>query len=353
MGTQQGLVRAATIALWVLVLCDCSAASTKPRGAANNGTQTGNAGSVASSGSAGTTGDTGSFGNATGSGPSLGTAQPSQPAAPTGTVSKINTRTLEELGRYKTRPDGQGRPSRTSVAQDGDVAVANRDGGVTKIYASLEKCKDKNGNGKIDTSTGKADVKAWGEDECVAWHTPIAYYSNRPMAWAPPSAPDAPAKLWTSAANTCSASACSVDVMRLNGETGVIEDTITVGGLNGVDFISASSFGGAGGGLLGSFLSAAGFAGTGVANYGAYGGASDARGNLWLFIANTTQLVRIDAASLQFRVWSVPMGNGYGITVDHVGRVFICGALGVSRFDPATELWETTSVRSRSASTAV
>src|SRR5690349_5086458 len=52
------------------------------------------------------------------------------------TLSKINTRTLTEEGRYRTRPDGSGNPSRTSVSIDGKaVVVANRMGGVTKFWS--------------------------------------------------------------------------------------------------------------------------------------------------------------------------------------------------------------------------
>ena len=42
-----------------------------------------------------------------------------------GTVSKIRTETMVEEGRYLTRPDGAGDPSRTSVSLRGNVAVAN------------------------------------------------------------------------------------------------------------------------------------------------------------------------------------------------------------------------------------
>src|SRR5690349_784454 len=42
------------------------------------------------------------------------------------TISKINTQTMVEEGRYITRPDSNGNPSRTSVNLSGDVAVANR-----------------------------------------------------------------------------------------------------------------------------------------------------------------------------------------------------------------------------------
>ncbi|MFY0531921.1 hypothetical protein [Nannocystis pusilla] len=77
-----------------------------------------------------------------------------------GTVSKIDTFTGVEVGRYVTGPDTSGLgdanngPSRTSVNLYGDAAVANRNGGVTKIAARLEDCPDTNGNGVADTSTG-------------------------------------------------------------------------------------------------------------------------------------------------------------------------------------------------------
>src|SRR5688572_21987906 len=76
------------------------------------------------------------------------------------TLSKLDTRTMTEVGRYPTRPDNAGNPSRTSVSIDGKaVVVANRSGGITKVWARPEYCEDKNGNGMIDTSTGKNDVK--------------------------------------------------------------------------------------------------------------------------------------------------------------------------------------------------
>ena len=59
-----------------------------------------------------------------------------------GTVSKNNTRTLVEEGRYITRPDKGG------------------------------------------TSTDKTDVKAWGSDDCVAWYTDFPDATvQRPVAW--------------------------------------------------------------------------------------------------------------------------------------------------------------------------
>ena len=88
------------------------------------------------------------------------------------TLSKIDTRSMAEVGRYITRADQQGNPSRTSASIDAKaVAVANRAGGLMKVWARPEYCTDKNGNGKIDTSTGKADLLPFDMDECVAWFT--------------------------------------------------------------------------------------------------------------------------------------------------------------------------------------
>jgi DNA-binding beta-propeller fold protein YncE len=88
-----------------------------------------------------------------------------------GTVSKIDTRTHEELGRYRTGGDYMD-PSRTAVNRDGHVVVANRGySSATRILAS--DCPDTNGDGTVRTSTGGDDILAWGEDECVTWNTPV------------------------------------------------------------------------------------------------------------------------------------------------------------------------------------
>lgn len=102
------------------------------------------------------------------------------------TISKLNVETGEELGRYKTGP-GENQwydPSRTTVDQDGNVWVGNRNGKtVTKVgLLEWDQCIDRNGNGVIDTSTGATDVKDWNgtdedglgitnaQDECILQH---------------------------------------------------------------------------------------------------------------------------------------------------------------------------------------
>ena len=97
-----------------------------------------------------------------------------------GTVSKIDTVSYAELGRYEIpavdwniKPDENG-PSRTSVDSEGSVYAGARFGnGITKVSAAGEDCPDTNGDGAVTTSAGANDVLAAGEDDCVLWTTNI------------------------------------------------------------------------------------------------------------------------------------------------------------------------------------
>jgi len=255
-----------------------------------------------------------------------------------GTVSKINTETMMEEGRYLTSPNGSGLPSRTSVSGSGAMAVANRgraandlgtESGVTKIYSGDVACPDTNMNGMVDTSTGKADVKPWGQDECVAWHVPLDWVSNRAIAWAPSPAPDAPEVLWTAgvpAPGNCQDAACDFTVLQLEGGNGAVTHTVQITGLSGVNMLNSGG----------------NFAGLAIGNYGPYGGAADQGGNFWVFNGQTTDLIYVDAADPQtWRAWPIDQGNGYGITIDPQGNVHVCGHFGVSKFSPGSQTWQT------------
>jgi len=222
------------------------------------------------------------------------------------TVSKINTESLVEEGRYLTRPDGSGNPSRTSVNLNGDAIIANRSGGVTKYYARVEDCSD-----PLNTSSGSADVKPW-PDGCVAWHTPMVYASQRPVAWSAGEFDSSTCryeqtKVWTSGANSP-----AIDVVLLDGETGVIEQTVPLPG-------------------------------TVVANfYGIYGGAVDSGDNFWGSQLSVGHLVRVDRQT--FTVEAFPMAvSGYGMAVDRNDRVWTCSST-VGRFDYPSQTWETNAV---------
>lgn len=151
-----------------------------------------------------------------------------------GTLTKLNTQTMIEEGRYITRPDQNGSPSRTSVNLSGDVAVANRNGGITKVYARLEDCKDQNGTPGIQTSANKDNILPWGQEECVAWYTAFPQYnSQRPVAWTAGDFNEGTCtfsnqKVWSSGRTVNDV----VEVVRLDGDTGALEATIPIPGID-------------------------------------------------------------------------------------------------------------------------
>ena len=94
-----------------------------------------------------------------------------------GTVSKVDTRTGKECGRYRTGPKSNGSPSRTTVDIKGNCWVGNRQTGTVVKLGLYEngQYEDRNGNGIIETSqdlngdgniTGE-EILPWGKDECV------------------------------------------------------------------------------------------------------------------------------------------------------------------------------------------
>ncbi len=223
---------------------------------------------------------------------------------PEGTISKIDTVTMEELGRYQAKP-ANGDPSRTSVNLDGDVVVANRNGGIAKFFARESDCNESNGQPGIQTSTGANDVLAWGEEECLAWYLPLACNSNRPVAWTRGQFSEASCtfedeKLWT---------ACDGEVLLIDGESGEVEETIPV-----PEFA---------GGLV-------------------YGGAADGNNNFWglnLYGGANDYLFRVDFESLETQSWPLGPLRGYGIALDREGRPWTCGGGGAARFNLDDATW--------------
>jgi len=231
-----------------------------------------------------------------------------------GTISKIDTQTVTEVGRFQTGPDTLGSPSRTSVSLSGHVAVANRNGGITKIFATEESCQDTNGTPGIQTSSD-AVALPWDEEECRAWHIPFDYSSQRPVAWAPGT--------WNS--STCSwenemlwtagriGNGTTDHVILIDGDAGVVVDTVDVPGLKSDA-------------------------------YGLYGGAVDSEGNFWATgWATGNHIVRVTLDSLEVTVWDGPTSAGsashwYGMTADVDGFIWNCGSR-AARFDPMTETW--------------
>ena len=235
------------------------------------------------------------------------------------TISKLNTQTMQEEGRYLTRADSNGSPSRTSVTISGRaVAVANRNGGVTKVIARPEDCDPlRNGQPGLQTSGGANDVLGWDQDDCVAWYTPFPYTTQRPVAWGagqinPVTCEYENEKLWTGGCQE------GVDqwvwVNRLNGETGAIEDSISIVGFE-------------------------------CSSLSPYGGAIDSKGNFWMtnLVPGQDRMAMVDVATLEFKVITPPI-TPYGMTVDTKDRPWLAswvgsGSASAARYDPVADTW--------------
>lgn len=114
-------------------------------------------------------------------------------ASARGTVVKIDTNTGDILGEYRTSPNQNGNPSRTTVDNDGSVWVANRNdvyGGMGSVVhiGLLEnnQCQDRNGDGIIQTSTALGDIRDWtsdavadADDECIVHYTKVNSQGTR------------------------------------------------------------------------------------------------------------------------------------------------------------------------------
>jgi DNA-binding beta-propeller fold protein YncE len=226
-----------------------------------------------------------------------------------GTVSKLCTLDGVEMGRYWTSPQrSTGDPSRTSVNLHGDAVVTNRntEGGpssVTKFIGEISDCVDANGNLRIDTSRGGTDVLPWGEDECMAWNSPLpgtGAIGARATAW---DGTEDPATgeggfVWIGALDTGG-------VFKLDGDTGEIVAQTRVGNQP-------------------------------------YGGVIDGRGHFWIVGAMCTvgscTLARVHTETLEVTTFRVPCG--YGISADGLGRIWTSGRTltgsCVNRLEPDT-----------------
>jgi hypothetical protein len=218
-----------------------------------------------------------------------------------GTVTKINTRTREEEGRYDTGP-GAGwvdSPSRTSVNYAGDVAVANRGGAGDLTRYNASDCPDQDGDGRIETSTGMDDVYPWLDDECLIWTTPIAA-GLRGTGFE----------------------------IRL-GLDGVVEEMIWSGSTNTSTIYEVEA---ETGDLTGREI-------PGVYPYGLAMGPDN---KLWTFDAFMGALAEVTTTDDDLEKTTHAYGLGeysYGITVDNEGRVWIGGS--TARYDPERDEWET------------
>ncbi|MFX1441411.1 MAG: hypothetical protein ACFFFD_14290 [Promethearchaeota archaeon] len=244
-----------------------------------------------------------------------------------GTVSKVDTETGNELGRYHVAPYSNCRPSRTTVDLDGSCWVGVRQAGtVVKIgLYEIGEWIDRNDDGICQTSqdlnddgdiTG-AEMLPWGEDECVLYevvlipssegtYAPGTYtgtYDTNYWGTAPRGlAIDSDNNLW---AGTW----ISSKYYYIDGETGAILRTID------------------------------------VYPHSAYGAVIDANGILWSSGSSLAQVLRLDPSTDPpvMNLYSLPHYS-YGLGVDTLNHLFVSGwtSSQLSRFDVTTGVKEWT-----------
>ncbi len=225
-----------------------------------------------------------------------------------GTVSKVNTATGVELGRYRVAPSNIApSPSRTTVDLNGNCWVGNRQAGTVVKMGLLEggQCADRNANGVIDTSSDAnndgiisgGELKAWGQDECVLLevvlipgkmgaYVPGTYtsgydtngWSTSPRGLAIDSDNNLWAGTWT-----------PPKFHHINGETGAIIKSVNLPA-------------------------------------GSYGAVIDNNGILWSSALYSGYIMRLNTLASPPTVSTVSVGHTtYGIGLDYLGHLFVAG----------------------------
>lgn len=243
-----------------------------------------------------------------------------------GTVSKVDTRAMQEVARYYTHPGGGADPSRTTVGLSGDVVVANRAvpdpkrASAVKIAGDKSGCVDRNRNGKIDTFEGAGAVPAqfvWQEgqaespDECVLWLTDLSSggVGTLPRAAGFNAEPGNEGELSTQIYIGLFG---THELLRLDAKTGAVLKRIAVSPAM------------------------------------PYGLVIDKDANVWIRGAEGS-LVKVDVRRGD-AVSFYDARNGkappcpYGITADARGNIYTAGSTCVSRFNPMTETWDVVQV---------
>jgi streptogramin lyase len=215
--------------------------------------------------------------------------------SPESTVSKVDCKTGNEVGRYKVCSD----PSRTSVDLLGNVWVGCRgDGRIVKIISEKQNCIDKNNNGIIETAEDKNNSKTITPDEMVGG--PGADECVKFMVQ-PGGTNSAARGIGVDKENHAWVGKYDNKLYRLEPENGTVIDTI------------------------------AGACG------GPYGMVIDQKGILWI---QCGQLVRVEPLTKKVSSHGSAPGQ-YGINVDKFGKIWIGSySVGAARYDPLTGQWQ-------------
>ncbi len=262
-----------------------------------------------------------------------------------GTLSRFDTRTGVEIGRYRTGADAAVDPSRICVTPDGDAWVANRGDDATlwgnAVKVLREGFVDRNGNGVVDTCqdldgdgyiTG-SEILPWDangdgqpDDERIAMVIHAGRSRTNTATWtygggARGIAVDTHGKLWVGLQNRR-----QYEVF--DEATGEFETVVPVSGNpygaviapNGILYSTTSAY---------RYLDAID---TGTQQYLAkidvqsrmYGITVDPRGVVWLSPHQATNLIRYDTNTGEVNLYPAPPNtdSGGGIAVDRNGSVW-------------------------------
>lgn len=218
--------------------------------------------------------------------------------SPESTVSKVDCKTGNEVGRYRVCTD----PSRTSVDLEGNVWVACRgDGKIVKIMAETKSCIDKNGNGTIETSQDKNGSKTISQDEMVGPSSPGADECVKFIVQ-PGGTGSAARGVAVDKENHLWVGKYDGNLYRLEPEAGKVIDQIN-----------------------------------GAVSCGPYGMVVDQKGILWVQCGS---LKRVDPVTKAVTSHGSAPGQ-YGINVDKFGKIWIGSySVGAARYDPLTGQWQ-------------
>ncbi len=157
----------------------------------------------------------------------------------------------------------------------------------------------------------------WGQDDCVAWEAPFPYSTQRPVAWGPGTLNETTCEwedqvLWTGGCTP--GNHTWAQVHRLDGETGIVLDTIDVTGFE-------------------------------CSSLSPYGAAIDPDGDYWMtnLVPGNDRLAHIDVNGVLVEVINPPI-TPYGMTVDSQGRVWLeawtgSGGNSAARYNPMDGSW--------------
>ena len=249
-----------------------------------------------------------------------------------GTVSKIDTVTGKELGRYYVSSGSDSSPSRTTVDLQGNCWVGCRQRGTVVKIGLFEAGQwiDRNGDGICQTSTDAnnngnidaSEILPWGQDECVLYEVVLVpghegtyapgtypgpydtnYWGTAPRGLAIDSSNNLWAGTWMSAPSNYG------KYYYINGATGAIDNTKTV------DLASLA--------------------------HNSYGAVIDQNGILWSSCGPTGahHILRIDTTTNPVGISVVNLNHdGYGVALDHIGHLFATSYYdkGISRIDTTT-----------------